>query len=111
MVPDVVVIGGGPAGSSAAIRLARAGYHVRLYEKSRFPRPKLCGGFLSPEGLADLQDLNILSSLRASGVTPLPRPVIASQSGAVIEPPLPQPALSISRDIMDNLLLQEARRA
>ncbi len=110
MSPDVVVIGGGPAGSSAAIRLARSGYKVRLYEKSHFPRPKLCGGFLSPEGLEDLEDLNILSSLRRSGAIPLHRTVIASQNGGVIETSLPQAALSISRDVMDDLLLQEARQ-
>jgi flavin-dependent dehydrogenase len=111
MTADVVVIGGGPAGSSAAIRLARTGYKVRLYEKSHFPRAKLCGGFLSPEGLADLEDLNVLSSLRRSGAIPIRRTVIASQRGAVIEAPLPEAALSISRDVMDDLLLQEARRA
>jgi flavin-dependent dehydrogenase len=111
MVPDVVVIGGGPAGSSAAIRLARSGFKVQLYEKSRFPRPKLCGGFLSPDGSADLEDLNVLADLRRSGALPVNRTVIASQSGALIESTLPEPALSISRDVMDDLLLKEARRA
>ncbi|MGD0461580.1 MAG: FAD-dependent oxidoreductase [Tepidisphaeraceae bacterium] len=111
MIADVVVIGGGPAGSSAAIRLARAGHKVRLYEKSHFPRAKLCGGFLSPEGLADLEDLNVLSSVRRSGALPLHRMVIASPRGRVIEAPLPDPALSVSREVMDDLLLQEARRA
>jgi flavin-dependent dehydrogenase len=111
MIADVVVIGGGPAGSSAAIRLARMGYKVRLYEKSRFPRPKLCGGFLSPEGLADLEELNVLLALRRSGAVPMRRTMIALQSGEVIETLLPEPGLSISRDIMDGLLLQEARTA
>jgi len=40
---DITVIGGGPAGSSAAIHLARSGRSVRLFEKAVFPRPNLWG--------------------------------------------------------------------
>jgi flavin-dependent dehydrogenase len=41
---DVVVAGGGPSGSTAAINLARAGVRVLLLDKARFPREKPCGG-------------------------------------------------------------------
>ena len=44
---DVIVIGAGPGGSSAAFRLASAGMRVALIDKARFPRDKLCGGMLS----------------------------------------------------------------
>ena len=40
---DALIIGAGPAGSSAAILLARAGWSVALIEKQRFPRRKVCG--------------------------------------------------------------------
>lgn len=43
---DVAVVGAGPAGSSAALRLARGGARVVLLEKQRLPRPKVCGGGL-----------------------------------------------------------------
>jgi flavin-dependent dehydrogenase len=109
--PDVVVIGGGPAGSSAAIRLARSGRRVRLYEKARFPRPKLCGGFLSPESLADLENLEILGLLRQSGAIPVRRTVIVSPQGICVDSALPSPALSTSRLILDQLLLEQARRS
>ena len=111
MNADVVVIGGGPAGSSAAIRLARSGRRVRLYEKSHFPRPKLCGGYLSSEGLADLEELDVLAPLKRSGAVSLRRTVIASEHGTVIESSLPDEALSVSRDVLDDLLMQAARRA
>lgn len=44
---DVVVVGGGPAGSAAAFTLAASGLTVALVDKARFPREKLCGGLLS----------------------------------------------------------------
>ena len=46
---DVIIVGGGPAGSSAAIHSAARGARVLLAEQKRFPREKLCGEFISPE--------------------------------------------------------------
>ncbi len=108
---DAVVIGAGPAGSSAAIRLARMGMRVRLYEKATFPRAKLCGGFMSPECLEDLSDLDVLDDLRAAGATLVRRTVIASMKGIRVESALREAALSTSRDILDQLLLAQAARA
>src|SRR4029077_9705581 len=51
MNADVMVVGAGPAGSSIALRLARAGVDVALLERSRFPRTKVCGEYLSPGAL------------------------------------------------------------
>ena len=48
---EVVVVGAGPAGSTAARRLAEGGVRVLLLDKARFPRPKACGGALSPRAL------------------------------------------------------------
>ena len=50
-VHEVVVVGAGPAGSTAARRLAEGGVRVLLLDKARFPRPKACGGALSPRVL------------------------------------------------------------
>ncbi len=54
---DLAVIGGGPAGSAAAITAARLGARVLLLERGRLPRHKVCGEFISPEGLCLLEGL------------------------------------------------------
>ena len=56
---DVLVVGAGPAGSIAALVLARAGAAVALLDKARFPRDKACGDFIGPKGLQVLADLGV----------------------------------------------------
>jgi menaquinone-9 beta-reductase len=52
---EVIVVGGGPAGSAAAQRLKQAGMDVLVLDKAGFPRPKLCAGWITPEVVSDLQ--------------------------------------------------------
>jgi len=59
---DVIVVGAGPAGSTAATYLARAGIDVLLLEKTAFPREKVCGDALPPRGVKQLIDLGIDTS-------------------------------------------------
>lgn len=56
---DVIVVGAGPAGSSAAYWLATCGLDVLVLEKSLFPREKVCGDGLTPRGTRALVDLGI----------------------------------------------------
>lgn len=56
---EVVIIGAGPAGSSAAIWLATAGWEVTLMEQSRFPRHKVCGECITAAGWAALDELGV----------------------------------------------------
>jgi len=56
---DAVVVGAGPAGSIAALVLARAGVRVALIDKATFPRDKACGDLVGPRGVQVLADLGV----------------------------------------------------
>ncbi|MFZ4628430.1 MAG: NAD(P)/FAD-dependent oxidoreductase [Blastocatellia bacterium] len=112
---DVIVIGAGPAGSAAAIVLATAGRRVLLLEKSRFPREKLCGEFLTPECLPILARLGVLDRMCEAGAAPIHQFTLFAPDGQGIPIPLAwigegRPfALGLSRACMDWILLERAR--
>jgi len=60
---DVIVIGAGPAGSTAAYSLAKAGLHVGLLDKADFPRDKTCGDGLTPRALKVLEQTGVLPAV------------------------------------------------
>lgn len=64
---DVIVVGAGPAGSSAAFHLAKAGIDVLLLEKAHFPREKVCGDGLTPRAVHQLIRMGI--DIKAPGWT------------------------------------------
>lgn len=113
---DVIVIGGGPAGTTAATLLAERGRRVLLLEKSRFPREKLCGEFISPECSAIFARLGVLDRIHNAGAQPINRMDIFAPNGRQIEIPLTcltggnvLPAWGLSRARLDTLLLDRAR--
>jgi menaquinone-9 beta-reductase len=65
-VHDVLVVGGGPAGSSCAYWLADAGWDVAVVEKKTFPREKTCGDGLTPRAVRQLADMGLEGALAGS---------------------------------------------
>ena len=103
MILDVLVIGGGPAGAAAAIRLAEDGARVMLVERERTPVHKVCGEFLSGEALSYLERLGL--DLVGMGALPLQRVALESCRNMNA---LPFPAMSLTRRRLDDQLLRRA---
>lgn len=112
---DVIVVGGGPAGASAAIHLASGGARVLLAEQKRFPRAKLCGEFITPECLGHFARLGVSCEMEGAGGAPVSETVFYAGSGRGVRVPSEwfggggACALGLSRAAMDDLLLERAR--
>jgi menaquinone-9 beta-reductase len=110
---DVLVVGGGPAGATAAAYLARAGRHVTIVDKATFPRDKCCGDGLTTLALRELQPLGFKPSTVAN-FQPVDAAWIRSPAGREICLPLPDDGLfaaTAPRREFDASLLQLARDA
>src|SRR4051812_7143028 len=112
---DAIIVGGGPAGSSAAIHLAARGARVLLAERERFPREKLCGEFISPECLGHFARLGVLGVMESAGGAEVAETVFYAPSGRALAVPSEwfggarAAALGLSRAEMDARLLRRAR--
>ena len=111
---EALVIGGGPAGSTAALALARAGWSVGLVEKAAFPRRKVCGEYISATTWPVLRELGVADEL-ASQAGPPVRRVGFFTGDAMVEAPMPHGGgewgRAIGRDLLDAALLDRARAA
>lgn len=110
----IVIAGGGPAGTSLAIRLAQQDFDVTLIERETFPRHKLCGEFISPECLPHFEDLGVLDDMLSAGgerITETRFYAPGGRSFAVSSRSFHSDgfALSISRAKMDVLLMDRAK--
>src|SRR6266581_2441543 len=83
--PDVVVIGGGPAGSTCSTLIAQQGYRVRLFERERFPRFHI-GESLIPDTYWVLKRLNMLEKMKRSQFVRKHSVQFVSQHGRMSEP-------------------------
>jgi flavin-dependent dehydrogenase len=112
---DAIIIGAGPAGSTAAILLAQAGWSVALIEKQRFPRRKVCGECIAASNLPLLDVLGIGSAFAAMAGPELRRVALfcGAQSVSAALPPCEDSkhpwGRALGREHLDVLLLQRAK--
>lgn len=117
---DVLVVGGGPAGSSVATFLARAGVDVLVVDRARFPRPKPCAEYLSPQASRLLEAMGALERVERSGAAQLSGISVRAPSGDIIRGDFiashgfrgfRDRGLSVRREVLDAILLDCAREA
>jgi geranylgeranyl reductase family protein len=124
MFVEVLVVGGGPAGSAAAAALASRGREVLLLDRARFPRPKPCGEYMSPACYELLAELGVADALWPRGLHPHRRLVLRAPDGFGLSVPLDEviassreprattakpTAFALDRATFDHALLEHAR--
>jgi flavin-dependent dehydrogenase len=114
---DVIVVGAGPAGAATAILLAEHGLSVRLLDRAGFPRPKICGEYLSPEAPRLLDRLGALkavdavaSALKGMRITaPDGRTLVGTYRPIGEWRPYREHAMAITREALDAILVDRVR--
>lgn len=116
MTYDALVIGGGPAGATAARLLAHAGWSVAVVEKAAYPRRKVCGEFIAATSMPLLRELGAEDAYEARAGAEVRRVgVFAGET--VLTSPMPRSAggsgwgRALAREHLDLLLLDAARDA
>ena len=114
---DAIIVGAGPAGSTAATLLAQAGWSVALVEKQTFPRRKVCGECIAASNLPLLHALGVGAAFEAGAGAELRRVALLRGARRIVAE-LPAAAdprwrygRALGRETLDTLLLERARTA
>ena len=113
---EALIIGGGPAGATAAILLAKAGWSVALVERKSFPRRKVCGEYLSATNWPLLWRLGIGEAFAdMAGPPVLKTAIFVGKTKYIAGLPQPQEGMpwgrALPREHLDTLLVERARKA
>ena len=115
---DVIIVGAGPAGTSAALYANKLGLKTVLIDKSRFPRDKTCGDALSGKSVKILDDLGLIDGLNNLNGSIIKRIIFAnpkhSECELFLDKSLNKEHIShgyvIPRNIFDNYMFEQARK-
>ena len=113
---DVIVVGGGPAGSSCTAFLSRAGKKVLLLDRATFPRDKTCGDGISGRSVKILQELDLLKEIAKVEHLDMYGVTFSNPKGKVVpidaprDSKSPPPGFVCRREILDNVLFQNAKK-
>jgi len=110
--PRAVVVGAGPAGTSAALGLLRAGFEVSVLEQRTAWRDRVCGGFVNPEGVRHLAELGLLDAVLTAGGSWVRDVLVCSARGGSASVPVVRdgtPGLGISRRALEDVLVHAVR--
>ncbi|HET6405730.1 MAG TPA: geranylgeranyl reductase family protein [Candidatus Thermoplasmatota archaeon] len=123
---DVIVVGGGPGGSTCATFLAREGHRVLLLDKASFPRDKVCGDAISGKSAGVLREMGIVDQVEAAPHAIAEGVVFSGPKGHVVQIPFPKDidptgiknskkynyitaGYVARREVYDNILFQHAK--
>jgi 2-polyprenyl-6-methoxyphenol hydroxylase-like FAD-dependent oxidoreductase len=106
---SITVVGGGLAGLTLGIGLRRRGVPATVWEAGHYPRHRVCGEFISGRGQETLARLGLREALSDAGAMPARTTAFFSPRAAAPVRELPEPALSISRYVLDGLLARRFR--
>ena len=104
---DVAIIGGGLAGLSLSIQLARKGHRIILFEKQQYPFHRVCGEYISMESWDFLKGLGL--ALEQMGISSIKELEISGVNGKMFQNKLPLGGFGISRYVLDHSLASIAR--
>ena len=117
---EVIVVGGGPAGSATAWTLAKNGVDTLIVDRARFPRAKACAEYLSPQATRILHDMGALDALAGAPMATLAGMRVHARDGLTFEGRFAgshgfrgfaDRGLAIRRELLDAALLERARTA
>lgn len=117
---QVLIVGGGPAGSSTAYFLAKAGIDVVVLDRAHFPRDKTCSEYMSPQASRILEAMDALDAVETAGAAQLSGMRVHAPNGSTIHGEFASNhgyhgyrdrGLAVRRTILDSILLERARAA
>lgn len=117
---EVIVVGGGPAGSATAWALASQGISTMIVDRARFPRDKVCSEYLSPQAARILSAMDVLTQIEGAATARLAGMSVRSPAGYVMRGNFAaahgfrgfsDTGIAIRRTILDEILLRRAQAA